>query len=595
MTTLEQPARDLSGQTLTRFAFYGRVSTEDNQDPEASRAWQLSRARALITPRGGEIVVEFFDVDKSRSIPWSRRPHAAALLAELKNPNRDFDAVVIGEPHRAFYGNQYGLTFPVFEHFRVQMWVPEVGGPIDPANEAHDMIMGVFGGLSKGERNRIKIRVRAAMAAITATEGRYLGGRPPYGYRLADAGPHPNPSKAADGKRLHRLEPDPETAPVVQRIFAEYLAGRGRFAIAEGLTADGIPSPSAHDRARNRHRCGIAWAKSAVRAILINPRYTGRQVWNKQRKDEVLIDVDDVALGHTTKMRWNAADQWIWSEHLAHEPLVSVEDFEQAQAVMDRRQRAEIARRPRPTRRPYAYRGVLFCGYCERRMQGNWNNDQAYYRCRFPAEYALANRVDHPKTVYLREAEILDDVDAWLAELFLLDRLEVIVDALASQGFDPDEAQASAVRSAITECDRRLGRYKAALEAGADPVEVTRWINAAKADRARAEEQLRGLGGGKRMSRQEITAMLTELGNLTRLVVQADPADKADLYRELGLRLTYRPQKQLVEANVITGPDMCVWNVSEGGLELLSDTDHPGTSRGIYPPSDLQTRPVGSV
>jgi recombinase len=31
----------------------------------------------------------------------------------------------------------------------------------------------------------------------------------------------------------------------------------------------------------------------AVRAILMNPRYTGRQVWNRQRKDEVLIDVHD--------------------------------------------------------------------------------------------------------------------------------------------------------------------------------------------------------------------------------------------------------------------------------------------------------------
>jgi hypothetical protein len=75
-------------------------------------------------------------------------------------------------------------------------------------------------------------------------EGRFLGGRPPYGYRLADAGPHPNPAKAADGKRLHKLEPDPDTAWVVQRIFAEYLAGRGLFAIAEGLTRDQIASPS---------------------------------------------------------------------------------------------------------------------------------------------------------------------------------------------------------------------------------------------------------------------------------------------------------------------------------------------------------------
>jgi DNA invertase Pin-like site-specific DNA recombinase len=33
--------------------------------------------------------------------------------------------------------------------------------------------MSVFGGVSKGERNRIKIRVRAAMAAQAKIEGRY--------------------------------------------------------------------------------------------------------------------------------------------------------------------------------------------------------------------------------------------------------------------------------------------------------------------------------------------------------------------------------------------------------------------------------------
>lgn len=164
---------------MIRFAFYGRVSTEDQQDPESSRSWQLTRSRTLIGPRGGEIVAEFFDIDKSRSIPWQRRPHATALLAELKNPHRGFEAVVIGEPHRAFYGNQYGLTFPLFEHYGVPLWVPEVGGPIDPDNEAHDLVMSVFGGMSKGERSRIKIRVRTAMSAQAQIEGRFsAAGRP---------------------------------------------------------------------------------------------------------------------------------------------------------------------------------------------------------------------------------------------------------------------------------------------------------------------------------------------------------------------------------------------------------------------------------
>lgn len=135
--------------------------------------------------------------------------------------------MVIGEPARAFYGNQFSLTFPVFVHYGVQLWVPEVGGAVDPGSDAHDLVMSLHGGMSKGERNRIKIRVRSAMAAQAATEGRFLGGRPPYGYRLADVGPHPNPGKAAAGLRQHGLEPDPVAASVVARIFREYVAGTG--------------------------------------------------------------------------------------------------------------------------------------------------------------------------------------------------------------------------------------------------------------------------------------------------------------------------------------------------------------------------------
>ncbi|MGH9054193.1 MAG: recombinase family protein [Acidimicrobiia bacterium] len=180
-----------------RFGFYGRVSTEDQQDPESSRNWQVARARQLIEPAAGEIVCEFFDVGLSRSLPWSRRPEASRLLEALADPDREFEAVVIGEPQRAFYGNQFGLTFPVFVHYGVELWVPEVGGAIDPGSDAHEIVMSLYGGMSKGERNRIKTRVRAGMAAQAALEGRFLGGRPPYGYRLVDAGPHPNPSNRA--------------------------------------------------------------------------------------------------------------------------------------------------------------------------------------------------------------------------------------------------------------------------------------------------------------------------------------------------------------------------------------------------------------
>ena len=575
MSTAPLSAARGSGARAKRFAFKGRVSTEDNQDPEASRNWQLSRSRALIEPAGGIIVAEYFDIGQSRSLPWMRRPRAAQLLADLANPDRGFDAVVIGEPQRAFYGNQYSLTMPVFTHYGVELWVPEVGGPIDPDSEAHDLIMSVFGGMSKGERNRIKLRVRAAMSAQAAIEGRFLGGRPPYGYRIADAGPHPNPAKAADGKRLHRLEPDPETAWVVRRIFREYLAGRGLFAIAEALTRDRVPSPSQHDTARNPHRAGEGWAKAAVRAIVRNPRYTGRQVWNKQRKDEVLLDVNDVARGYQTRLRWNDTTQWVWSEALAQEPLVCVEDFEAAQAIMADAGRARRGSREAHERvaHPYALRGRLYCGYCGRRMQGQYSNHAPYYRCRYPKEYALASHVHHPGNVYLREADILPPIDRWLAVIFaphqLTRTIRELAEAQASTPVPEPAGPAQDTRAIIDDCDSRLARYQAALDAGADPQTVAEWTRQVKTERAAAlaldASRIRRQAS-RRLTEDDIRALIISLGNLRDVLCAAEPAMKAAIYEQLGLKVTYMPRQNKLRADVTISPEKFLEHIDQYGV-----------------------------
>jgi len=547
------------------FGFYGRVSTEDQQDPEASRAWQLSRARTLIEPAGGRIVQEFFDVGLSRSLPWKRRPEAALLLAALKDPNRGFDAVVIGEPQRAFYGNQYGLTFPLFVHYGVTLWVPEVGGPIDPDSEAHDLVMSVFGGMSKGERTRIRIRVRAAMGSQAVMEGRFLGGRPPYGYRIVDLGEHPNPGKAALGQRLHGLDLDENAAPVVERIFAEFVAGMGIYAVAEGLTRDGIACPSAHDPARNSHRSGIAWSKSAVRAILTNPRYTGHQVWNRQRKQEILLDVDDVALGHETKMRWNDRQAWLRSTEPSHPAIVTVETFQLAQDQLAAAGHGSKPRMPRATPRAYQLRGLLFCGLCQRRMQGNFNHGVPHYRCRFPNEYALANHLEHPRAVYLRENQIVPSLDRWLATTFTPDRIEDTLDRLADAQPDTD-AETSTETRILAECDRKVANYRAALDAGTDPKIVTEWIVQVQTEKTLAEARLRQRGtGAKRLSREQIKYIVTTLTDITQVIHDADPRDKAEIYSQLGLRLTYHPGKAAVLVEARPAPaSVCVRFVSEG-------------------------------
>lgn len=223
-----------------RFAFYGRTSTADHQDSASSRGWQREIAEAVIAGHG--VVTDvFFDVGCSRRVPWARRPAAGALLAALRMERR-FDAVVVGEYERAFAsGDQFTGVAAVLAGLGVEVWLPEAGGRVDVDSPAHAALVTVLGAQSQREVLRSRHRVRAAMWTQAREQGRYLGGRPPYGYRLVDAGPHPNRAHAGWGRRLRRLDPDPVTSPHVRWIFAQRLAAQ-----------------------RGGHRAGIDRAESAV-------------------------------------------------------------------------------------------------------------------------------------------------------------------------------------------------------------------------------------------------------------------------------------------------------------------------------------------
>jgi len=394
-----------------RFAFYGRVSTEDWQDPVTSRARQREQAAAL-TAGYGAIAAEFFDTGQSRAVAWARRPQAAALVAALADPDRGWDAIVIGEYERAFYGAQYALMAPLFEHYGVQLWLPEAGGRVDYASEHDERAMTVLGLSSKREITRTSIRVRTAMAAQTREQGRYLGGRPPYGYRLADAGPHPNKAHAAWGRRAHRLEPDPDTAHVVRWMFAQRLAGHSVARIARALNDAGVPCPSAADPERNRHRTGAAWTLRTVATILGNPRYTGRQVWNRQRTDKDLADPADIALGHKQVQRWNLPDGWVISARPAHPALVSEAGFVAAQDISAARGPAPKTGPATPQKRRYLLAGLLACGICGRRMESAWSNGKAAYRCRHGHTSAAPPDPGRPRNAYVREDRILPQLPA---------------------------------------------------------------------------------------------------------------------------------------------------------------------------------------
>ena len=128
------------GRDGLRLAFYGRTSTLDFQNRASSQAWQREVAECVVFGRG-VIVAEFFDAGFSRRLLWTERPEAAALLAALADPDREFDAIVVGEYERAFFGDQLQHLLPLFHRHGVQLWLPETAGPLDLADPTHRALL----------------------------------------------------------------------------------------------------------------------------------------------------------------------------------------------------------------------------------------------------------------------------------------------------------------------------------------------------------------------------------------------------------------------------------------------------------------------
>lgn len=189
-----------------------------------------------------------------------------------------------------------------------------------------------------GERNTEDSRRKAA--AVRAgmerkrQRGEYIGHRP-YGYMW---------ERDEDDTRV--IAPDPVQAPIIRRIFKEYLAGHSQKAIGRYLTRDNVPTP----------RGGTRWYSGTVRQILARPLYAG---WIPDGKGGVLEG--------------------------NHEALITREEWKQAEEL--RKAKARGPGRGRPVAGRHLFRkGFLRCGECggaliPRTIPNRANPPREVYEC----------------------------------------------------------------------------------------------------------------------------------------------------------------------------------------------------------------------
>jgi DNA invertase Pin-like site-specific DNA recombinase len=142
-----------------------------------------------------------------------------------------------------------------------------------------------------------------------------------------------------DGK----LQVVPEEAVVVRQIFADFLAGMGKIAIAKKLNAQGVPT-----------KCGGTWWDTAVYRILRNEKYSGDMVLQKTYSQDAISKRKCINRGELPQYRIMGS----------HQAIVSRATFAQVQRELARRAAQCAPASDTPTIYPFSHK--ILCEQCGR-------------------------------------------------------------------------------------------------------------------------------------------------------------------------------------------------------------------------------------
>lgn len=201
---------------------------------------------------------------------------------------------------------------------------------------------------AQGESLTTGIRVRDAQLDLIK-QGKYAGGRVPYGYKLEFTG-----EIDKKGRALRRLVIDNEQAPIVYEIFDYvYSYDYGARRIAKSLNERCIPSPS-----------GNKWNISSVGGMLKNPIYSGRIAYRKYQANG--------------KRARQAKDKWVLSDEINPDWIIIPEGmFNKVQKILESHKvkPSEAVQVMTPTHGQLLLTGLVYCGYCGGRL----SNGSGYY------------------------------------------------------------------------------------------------------------------------------------------------------------------------------------------------------------------------
>jgi site-specific DNA recombinase len=113
-------------------------------------------------------------------------------------------------------------------------------------------------------------------------------------------------------------------------------------------------------------------------------------------------------------------------------------------------------------------------------------------------------------------------------------------------------------RLVISDRDRKLANYRALLDHEAALTVAAAWIDDTQRERKQLERRLGQHVPGDRLTKEQVKAMVKALKDIVSVLADAEPAEKTELYDQLGISLVYNANGTVTVESRPRGVQVCV-------------------------------------
>ena len=384
-------------QQIYNTAIYLRLSRDDELQGESS---SISTQRQMLTQYCHEQRLRIYDeyVDDGYSGTNFERPGFQRMLDDIEDGK--INCVVTKDLSRL--GRNYVMTGQYTDIYFPSHNVRyiAIADGVD-SNKGESEIAPFLNILNEMHARQTSKKVKAALRTKFAS-GAHYGAYAPLGY-------------IKDPEQKGHLIPDTEYGWIVTKMFELAAHGNGGGKIRRILEEEKVPTPAwinfqrygtfAHIFKDQPESKRYQWTTAQVKKILSDEVYIGHSVHNRQ---------SNISFKNKKKIR-KTKDEWFKVEN-THEPIISKDLWEQAQAHINSR------KRPQKNGETQIFAGLLKCADCGWGLRYMHNKptdcikERRLYSCTTYSEYGKEHCTIHYiryDTIY---AVVLERLQYWIGQ-----------------------------------------------------------------------------------------------------------------------------------------------------------------------------------